>query len=307
MSDNAKKPAPPPKRNYSPNRSSPFGWKWGATSDTVDVEPNSIQPLQEGRFVRMTMLTLGILALLAAAVAIAFVLWKNNNENTVLQTPEPVKLEGRALVAASKTAVTAFYGANSIEKRLPFVSEADRVEPLMHDHYSRYPLDVRIVRRIELMTSVTRYETRHTHSLASVFDSEDKVSLVILRESTSSVAIDWEALVAYNPMSLGEIKEKAPADAQEVRVMLKRSDYYNFGYEDSAKWQAFSLINPNEGDVILVGYAERGGEEFNELMALTENDQGAALRLLVQATAKPGQNVVRIEKIAAPHWLGGDA
>jgi len=216
--------------------------------------------------------------------------------------------EGRALVDAVKRTVAGYFGAASVEEKLAFVCEPERVRGMMDDHHALRPMVPRTVVRVEVHATMTRFSTRHPYLFASVVDARNEVSVAVLRQESEGVKIDWEAQEAYNPLDLTNAVRLRPSGAITLRVMARPSDYYNFEFVDANVWQAFVLWNPNDPEAVLHGYCRRGSGVGEALLDLTAGGHAVAARVVVAFSPEMnGSDTVEIREIAAPHWFGGDA
>lgn len=215
---------------------------------------------------------------------------------------------GKSLVEDVKRAVAGYFGARSIEERLAFVCDPDRVRPLMDDHYGSRSLVAREVVRVEVHATMTRFTTRRPYLFASVIDAGNEISVAILRQDDAGVKIDWEAQEAYNPLDITNVIRLHPSGDTELRVMARPSNYYNFEFGDAGEWQAFVLWNPNEAKAKLHGYCRKGSAVCGVLLDLTAGGHAVAAPITVGFSPDlNGDNTVEIREIVAPHWFGGDA
>ena len=103
-------------------------------------------------------------------------------------------------------------------------------------------------------------------------------------------------------MTWAELSEQKPTQPVQVRVIIRRAFYYNDDFVDERKWQAVSLLNPNEEDPFY-GYVERGSSLDQLLFSFgNSNTRQVVLEISYPTDAKSG-NQVFINRIVSDSWL----
>ena len=157
-----------------------------------------------------------------------------------------------------KAALTAveFLTANTLDERLSWVRQPDRVAPLMREYYSRaevtHPEFKTVLGRANLTVGGREVVTVSFQSMRN-----DNLAIALLRdEGDDRFLVDWESFVCYSEMPASEFLEKKPTTPTTFRLYAELSDYYNYGYSDSSKYQSL-VLKDRDDTFALYGYAPR--------------------------------------------------
>ena len=196
-----------------------------------------------------------------------------------------------------------FLRASTIEGKLPFVRDSDRVLPGMVNWYSSHEHVAQEVSRFEMMATTTIDLKPIWVSL--VFVQSGPPVTLMLEDTPDGPKVDWEAFVGYNPLSLTAFvdqKRQAPTD---FRVYATASDYFLPPFDES-QHLALKLECRNE-NTFVYGYIKRSDQDAAEIFAATRAGPRKPLRLALRypATA-PNQDTqaVEIVSLIKNNWLG---
>ena len=135
--------------------------------------------------------------------------------------------------------VNGFLNAGSIEERLEFVRDPERVRPLMEAWYAREGAEENLgdgkVALRDKHIDQGRYFIRLAIEFVGVghrMFAVEQIRTDPTDEGSDVFKLDWETATGYQPMLLGEFKAKRPTTPVEFRVKLKASDYYNYEFRD---------------------------------------------------------------------------
>ncbi|MGK0190067.1 MAG: tetratricopeptide (TPR) repeat protein [Verrucomicrobiales bacterium] len=81
--------------------------------------------------------------------------------------------------------------------------------------------------------------------------------LIYVTEELEGFRIDWDAFARPGDSAWEELENGNQATA-DLRVFLRPSSYYNFGFSDQKAYSAFLIISPKRGVADLFAYARRG-------------------------------------------------
>lgn len=198
-----------------------------------------------------------------------------------------------------------FFKAKTIDERLQFVRDQERIRPLMEKWYADNPQEA--TREWPDGTILLRNKVidqdRYFIILAVEFAGEGKRVVAIEQKPDGEMRLDWETAVGYQPMPLEEFKAARPTQPVKFWVKIKPSDFYNFQFSDSGKYQAVELSYPGK-DFQLIGYIDRDKEWAPAL--IEEIESGAAPSMIVEL-AYPDKDVtddslVEIHSIVSESW-----
>lgn len=209
-------------------------------------------------------------------------------------------------VATIQDVVRRFYRAETVEEMLKHVRHAERVGPMMLDHYTRNPLQAsEVVSVVDMNPLMIGTHAGFRVVLTKMSNGVDG-KLVVEVMSPVDAKVDWETHVCAQPMDWERFVKDRPAGYRgDFRVYAEREDFYNYEFADSTKYQAFKLTTLHSYEVIY-GYAPRDGQAFRVIdqLLVQNNDQKVPvlLRLHLQDGLQSKSGVL-IEDIIAPRWL----
>jgi len=206
-------------------------------------------------------------------------------------------------IARIEEAVKGFLTSDSIEKRLAFVRDPQRVKPLMKEYYGAEKFEP------EGFEDLNRAEIRHRGmfltSFARIGDfSSGPIAVERIEDGAEeSYRVDWESWVGYCEMSVEDLIREKPTEAKLLRIMLRQGSYYNYGFSDDKKWAAYRLGFRNS-DRTLLAYVRRDSKEGESLDELFR-DGGSfpyTLKVRYPENARSGDQVEIVE-LLAQGWI----
>ena len=200
-------------------------------------------------------------------------------------------------------AVKGFLTSDSIEKRLAFVRDPDRVKPLMQKYYGDEEFEP------EGFEELNRTEIRHLGAFLTSFVrigdfSSGPIAVERIGDGDQiSYRVDWESWVGYCEMSVEELFRRKPTEAKLMRIILRRGSYYNYGFSDDRVWAACRLGFRNS-DRSLLAYARRDSKEGAVLTELLQNTDSVpyTLKIRYPENARSGDQVEIVE-LLSQGWI----
>jgi hypothetical protein len=225
---------------------------------------------------------------------------------SVLAKDEREEAEARQLVESIEASLRSFFKATSVESLARLVRHRERVEPLMHAHYSLHPLGGSPMQSLRVLQPLT-LDNHGNFWMASVSLADGRVmNLVIEIDAQGSPLIDWETLVCHQPMAWDDFARQRPASqSMDFRVYVERDNFHSHEFSDSELWLSFRLT-ALDSDETLFGYVSTSGAEARKLLELTAPDAHGRSSLILRLNIPQGLGSPRgvvIEKVVSPRWL----
>jgi len=199
--------------------------------------------------------------------------------------------------------VKAFLESNSVEERLKWVREPERVKPLMMTHYDGneiIPEGYRsfdrsaISYRGRYLTSMVRTEDFLAYPIAVIRDGE---------EGLENYLVDWESWVGYCEITPEEARAQRPTEPFLMRVLLRPESYFNYSFSDDTKWNAYQMHFRNSDEVFLA-YSEKKSVPDETLKLVRK--EGITSPFLVRVRFPQGAragNQVEIVEVVGFGWI----
>lgn len=192
--------------------------------------------------------------------------------------------------------IQAFLEAETLEEQARLVHRPDRALPRMREfHGDGYrPVGFRSV----VWKAANRWQG--DWAIVVVTDDEFEHRMIALNRE-DDWKISWEAMTGWSEVDWNTVKQQRPSETLLCRAMVKRSDYFNFGFADEGEWVCYFLSSP-DGETGLYGYVRRGSEAHGKLDFL-EGEQTSPFVLRIRYPDEaPADNQVLIEEVVARDW-----
>ncbi len=276
------------------------------------------------KFIRVLTAAVFAAALLIAAFVIySFVMQTTRVIGTEAKTLQELPPQIRALIdEANETPITddltqaedkiaasvlsGFLNAKSIDERLRFVRNQEKVRPLMEEWYQKNPEeaerewpDAEILLRKKIVD-----QGRYFIILAVEFVGLGKRVLAIEQSLDGEMRLDWPTTVGYQPMPLEEFKTKRPITPVKFWVKMKPSEFYNHRFSDPLEYKAVELSYPGRIEFKLIGYIKRSTDWGAKLITKLEEGQAPSLilELAYPEKATEDSSQVEIVSILSESW-----
>ncbi len=213
-----------------------------------------------------------------------------------------------------KVLVEGYLAATTVEEKLKYVRQPERVEPLMRDWYEakKHPMvakemDSRMTLVPKTLFTKSFWKAEMNHG--GMF----KKQLWIQSYEDGTFGIDWETDVVYNPMHWDEFLSKKPQESMSFRVYVGWNDLYLYQHRDEEKFQSFKLES-RDSDQIASAYMDRNDKGVKTMMffirrsAKDPKNLNTAVTLPFLVTLKydespEGKKNLVIEKLDSPSWI----
>jgi len=128
--------------------------------------------------------------------------------------------------------------------------------------------------------------------------------LIIFEMVRGELLVDWESWVDWSSMPWTNFLQKRPTEAQEFRVILKESSYYNFEFSDEEKWRSFAMISADKEHQVYA-YVERGTFLESQLRYSETGVPAHFLTVTIRFLKDSlSTNQVLIDKVIGEGWVG---
>ncbi|WAC18754.1 hypothetical protein OVA24_16110 [Luteolibacter sp. SL250] len=218
-----------------------------------------------------------------------------------INLPQEMNRSEAELTAELEPLTRGFLQADTVEKLLPFVRDADKVEGKIRAWYPDGKVPAPGMSAFNTKNTLA-YRGRLISVSVRTEDFEEK-QIAFLR-GDDGLKVDWESFVAWSEMPWPRFISEKPEQPVLFRVALKTLEYYNFGFADDRKWQSYELRSPDR-EHVLYGYVRRDSSLDGRVRPL----DGKSTRLVtVKLKYLPGdvkRNQVVIEELVSDGWVEG--
>ena len=144
-------------------------------------------------------------------------------------------------------ALAGFFGAGSVEEKLRWVRDAERVRPLMMDFYASHELKGAKWAGLGWSKSIAEPGFRLGY-VEAVFETGEPMALIVEETEQGRVKVDWESSVRYGELPWREFVQVKPSKPTLLRVLASGSGSGSagFGSENSELMQRLSVRHPSD-------------------------------------------------------------
>lgn len=206
-------------------------------------------------------------------------------------------------VVKIENAVKGFLTSGSIQERLSFVRDPERVKPLMEKYYGNEEFEPEGFE--ELNRGEIRYRGDFFTSFVRIGDfSSFPIAVERFEDGDNfSYRVDWESWVGYCEMSAEDLIRVKPTEPKLLRIILRQGSYYNYEYSDDQVWAAYRLGFRNS-DRALLAYARRSSQEGEILAELFRDSEELLYTLKIRYPENArSSDQVEIVELLEQGWI----
>lgn len=196
--------------------------------------------------------------------------------------------------------VKGFLTSQTVEERLQWVSDAERVRPLMEQYYGGDAIEAEGFETLDW----AQVSYRKGLMVTTVQTGDFSLSpIAILMTEENQFVVDWESWSGYGEKSPEEMKKEKPKEPIMLRVLISPGRHYYYDFKDDKQWRAYRL-EFRTSDEVFLGYVRRGSELEGRLPELRNELERSAVRVKVvyPPDAKSGDQV-EIVDFVGNGWL----
>lgn len=206
----------------------------------------------------------------------------------------------RPLIEAT---VRGFFDAVTIQEKLRFVRDPQRVQALMANHYGDQPLEHREWRSLGWLLPVKEPGFRLGYAQAIFADSEP-VSLIIEEMQDGGIKVDWESSVRYGELDWNEFIQTRPSSPTLFRVIASKPAV-SPSDKTPPGTQVLEIKHPDQNNVIYA-YFDPEDPKFQPLIEQLQNGHWKDVPLTLRL-CYPGPlnsvNGASIAEVEGKGWL----
>jgi hypothetical protein len=199
--------------------------------------------------------------------------------------------------------VKSFLESSSVEERLKWVREPERIKPLMLEHYDGNEITPEGYRSFD--RSEISYRGKYFTGMVRTKDFL-AYPIAVIREEEEGVAkylVDWESWTGYCEVTPEEASELKSTEPFLMRVLLRPESYFNYSFSDDTKWNAYQMRFRNSDEVFLAYSGIKSDQD--EALKLVRKNGGTSpylVRVRFPQGARAGNQVEIVEVIGAG-WI----
>lgn len=218
---------------------------------------------------------------------------------------EATEADAMEMVKKMETSVRRYCAAQTVEERLKYVRQPERVKILMLAHYPDGKVPVLNIRNIQL--DPLTMDNRADFWLASVETTSEGTRKFILElPEKGNALIDWEVDVLYQSYDWDRFAHEPPnGESHEFRVQVVPGVLFSHEFSDERKWRCYVLSAPNSEEP-LFGYCEADSPSDRRIMDLLRRNSNQSVPMILQLKRPTGtlspQGAI-IESVISESWI----
>ena len=210
-----------------------------------------------GRWLRIGLCCV-VFFFLSCAVWSVLTIFRDSEEVAV--SPEVAEKEYgfEELFTLRKQTVADYFNAGTVAERAKYVRDAERVQPLMEEYYSKFPLE-------KAKSVLVRGENPKVHNdktlwMMHVDVNHKRVGVVVETMKDGAAKVLWELEAVYQPSDFDAFKSSRKSEEHTFRAKISGAQlngFHGFEFADYNKYRCFRVEIPKR-DEYLWAYTEIG-------------------------------------------------
>jgi len=208
-----------------------------------------------------------------------------------------------SILAEAEPLARKFLEATTVEELLPLLRNPDRVKPRLMRAYPQGRLEAPGLAQFNVGGDLAVSESIAVVKLLTNNFASRQLTFV---QTPEGLKIDWECWAGWSDMTWPEFLAALPVAATTFRVIVRRVDYYNFGFSDDKKWQSYRLESP-DGEHLIFGYVQRDSIVERQIRLGPDVDHAPMiLKISFPAGVAASNNQVVVNDVIANGWIEPD-
>ena len=204
-----------------------------------------------------------------------------------------------------EAAVRGFFEAASVQDKLAYCRDAERVAPLMEAFYRNNPLASDAWRGLGWVMPVSEPGFRFAYAQA-LFDEASPVQLVVEESATGEIRVDWESTVRYAEQDWQEFLRTKPEGPTLFRVIASKAGMSAAGQSSTVLGKVtLELKHPAQQGTVMATF-DGSDPKFAPLIEQLKMSEWKDVPLTLRL-CYPGPSgadaVVRIADVEGKGWL----
>jgi hypothetical protein len=161
-----------------------------------------------------------------------------------------------------------YLGAATMQERLRFARDPERVAPLMAHWYEEHPLESS--GEFEVMGVVAIDRPHDELHIAKVSLPDGSVKSVTTVLAGGELKVDWETTEGYAEFDSHGFRLARPTEAVTMRVIVERCEDYRAPYDDRGRYEAYRVLSRDGSRTDYYAYCRRGSADAELLRMRAE-------------------------------------
>jgi hypothetical protein len=231
------------------------------------------------------------------------------SEAVVPATTAPETAAGDPQVSDEERAVRGLISATTVEEVLPWIYDAQSLEPIIRGYHAEHPIEPLAEAVVELEYSGVMPATGDKAHIFTILHPRHPRGFPVSAERTpQGFRIDWQSYIQWRDGWLARFLEKKPAEPETLFVVLRRTHYFNDDVPALEEKLSFKITSAVPGDEGAVAFVDRHSAVGRSLAELYEwrTLYFPVVELQWVATQNGGQ-YLKINRVVRPTWrrVGG--
>ena len=230
-------------------------------------------------------------------------------EGAVSEGAAPEAAAGDPQVTDEERAVRGLISATTVEEVLPWIYDAESLEPIIRGYHAEHPIEPLAEAVVELEYSGVMPATGDKAHIFTILHPRHPRGFPVSAERTpQGFRIDWQSYIQWRDGWLARFLEKKPAEPETLFVVLRRTHYFNDDVPTLEEKLSFKITSAVPGDEGAVAFVDRHSAVGRSLAELYE--WRTLYFPVVELQWVPTQNggqYLKINRVVRPTWrrVGG--
>lgn len=233
---------------------------------------------------------------------------KEETEARQTELARDLKKEEESVIAIQRgieRVAASYLGARTVEEKLVFCRQPERIKPLMEKYYGKHEL---VPLKFAGFTNLLSIALESRPFVLASSNTDDGVKVLAMEQvGDGRFLVDWEADVGYQVMEWETFLRKKPTEAVAMRVWVSRDDFYAYEFSDEEKYQCYRLTD-SERRRHVFAYVVRGSRQMHDIESsasgsLSRADPSGMILSIRYPGNSDSKKCVVIDEVITHGWI----
>lgn len=199
-----------------------------------------------------------------------------------------------------------YHEGATVEDRLPFIKDGERLKPIMKDYYLSYPLE----KGFDAILDIQEGDVAEKKVVRGRASREGKeFSFFAMEVGEGDYLLDWKAIAGQGSIAWRNFVISGAGGPGQYRVRVETGNFYGGRFSSRTDYACFKMTD-HAGNDICYGYCERRSDAARKLLSFMRKAEDEVVEVILMLdgmiqTSNAFPQVV-IMDLSQDHWFDSE-
>lgn len=210
-------------------------------------------------------------------------------------------IEDDSIVGRMVKVLSGYFGAKTLEEKMQYVIDPQRVEPLMYNYYSRTRYAPQEIRELTPPRSFSIDGAAFWRTRIVLGDGS--VAFAAMRVIDGEPKIDWESQVRFSSYDWTNWVDDKSIEEGDFRVYAVLDQYYPAPFSDSSRYMCVKLTTMDSPRSMFAYLDRKDPAQRDLIMQLSSGGKQECTLRLQQVASEAASPVAKVTKVLSASWI----